>query len=202
MRMHYWNLGLVAAVIALTSTGLFAASAKLCPTGPPTAASYTWNFPKEASGLLVQMKTDAMQVQNIADTLEALDREPFENYWQYDATLLNRARTRANAMDGMLCRLETIRRVSSPWEKQAISRIAPSVVELSDTTRSAIHYLNRNQVALMFPAYTDQAEIMYNKANRIVNFVDEYQKYVNERTEARTLRRDAHQLGTNLGVTS
>ena len=202
MRMHYWNLGLIAAVIGLSSTGLFAASGKLCPTGPPTAASYTWNFPKEASGLLVQMKTDAMQVRNIADKLGGLDREPFENFWQSDAILLQSARTRVNAMDGMLCRLETIRRVSAPWEKQAIGRIAPSVVELSDTTQAAIHYLNHNQEALMFPAYTDQAEVMYNKANRIVNFVDEYQKYVSERNEARALRHDEHQLGTTLGMTS
>ena len=202
MRMHYWSLGLIAVVVGLSSTGLFAASPRLCPTGPPTAASYTWNFPREASGLLVQMKDDAVQVRSIADKLDALDRDPFDNFWQYDATLLNSARTRANAMDGMLCRLETIRRVSSPWEKQAISRVAPSVVELSDSTQAAIHYLNHNQEALMFPAYTNQAAVMYNKANRIVNFVDQYQKYVSERTQARVLRHDAHQLGTNLGVTS
>ena len=202
MRMHYWNLGLIAAIIGLSSTGLFAASATLCQTGPPTASSYTWNFPKEASGLLVQMKTDAMQVRDIADKLQAIDRESYESFWQYDATLLDSARTRVNAMDETLCRLETIRRVSAPWEKQAISRIAPSVLELSDATQAAIHYLNQNQETLMFPAYTDQAGVMYNKADRIVNFVDQYQKYVNERTEARTLRRDVHQLGTSLGVGS
>ena len=202
MKLKYWNLGLIAIVIGLSSTGLFATSAKLCPTGPPTAASYTWNFPKEASGLLVQMKTDAIQVRDIADKLDGLDHEPFDNFWQYDATLLDSARKQVNDMDGMLCRLETIRRVSSPWEKQAISRIAPSVVELSDTTQATIDYLNQNQRALVFPAYTDEAGIMYNKAGRIVNFVNEYQKYVNERNEARTLRHDVHQLGTTLGVTS
>lgn len=181
MRMKYWNLGLIVGVIALYSPGLFAASVTLCKTGPPTAASYTWNFPKEASGLLVQMKTDAMQVKNIADNLGALDRDGSGNFWQYDATLLNTARTRVNAMDGTLCRLETIRRVSAPWEKRAIGRIAPSVIELSDTTQATMQYLNRNHEALMFPAYTDEANVMYNKANKVIDFVDQYQRRLKER---------------------
>jgi hypothetical protein len=182
MRVKYWNLGLIIGVIALFSPGLFAASAKLCQTGPPTAASYTWNFPKEASGLLVQMKADAVQVRTIADNLGAIDREGYENFWQYDATLLTSARTRVNDMDGMLCRLETIRRVSAPWEKQALDRIRPSVVELTDTTQATIQYLNQNHDALMYPAYTDQAQAMYDKANRIINFVDQYQRRLNERS--------------------
>jgi len=202
MKMSYWNVGLLAGVVALASTGLFAASAKLCPTGPPTAASYTWNFPRETSGLLTQMKTDALQVRHVADKLQALNRESSENFWQYDSTLLNTAKANVNSMDRMLCRLETVRRVSSPAEKRTIGRIAPSVVELSDSTQYAIHYLNHNEDGLMFPAYTEQAQIMYNKANRIVNFVDEYQTYVKERTEARTLRRDYHKLGATLGVNS
>jgi hypothetical protein len=200
MRTKYWNLGLIIGVIALFSPGVFAASAKLCQTGPPTAASYTWNFPKEASGLLVQMKTDAMQVKNIADNLGAVDREGYNNFWQYDATLLTSARARVNDMDGMLCRLETIRRVCAPWEKQAIDRIRPSVIELTDTTQATIQYLNHNHDALMYPAYTDQAQVMYNKANRIINFVDQYQTYVNERTEARELNSNARKLGKTLGV--
>jgi hypothetical protein len=202
MKLNRWNLGLIVTLMGLSSTGLFAASATLCPMGPPTAASYTWNFPKEASGLLVQMKTDAMRVRYIADQLGGLDRDSSGNFWQADAILLSSARKRVNAMDGMLCRLETIRRVSAPWEKQAISRIAPSVVELSDTTQAAIDYLDQNQEGLIFPAYTDQAEIMYNKADRIVNFVDQYDKNLSERNEAHTLRQDVNQPRTGRGATS
>jgi hypothetical protein len=180
MRMKYWNLGLIIGVIALFSPGLFAASAKLCQTGPPTPASYTWNFPKEASGLLAQMRTDALQVRNIADTLQELDHQGENNFWQADAIALNSARQPVNAMDGMLCRLETIRRVSAPWEKRAIGRIAPSVIELSDTTQATIQYLNNNHDALIFPAYTDEAQVMYNKANRIIDFVDQYNRRLKE----------------------
>jgi hypothetical protein len=151
--------------------------------GPPTAASYTWNFPKEASGLLVQMKTDAMQVRDLADQLQALDLEADLNFWQYDASILQQERSPVNAMDHLLCRLETIRRVTSPQERKAIDRLAPSVIELSDSTQDAIQYLNNHQQALMFPAYTDQAEIMYNKADRIVESVNAYQRYASEQPE-------------------
>lgn len=181
MKISYSSVGILVGVIALSAPGLFAASAKLCPTGPVTAASYTWNFPKEASGLLTQMKTDAFQVRNIAGNLQALDRDGYANFWEYDATLLQSARSQVNAMDGMLCRLETIRRVSTPWEKQAISNVVPNIIELSDTTQAAIQYLNHNHGALMFPAYAGQAEVMYDKANRIMNFVDQYQHRLNER---------------------
>jgi hypothetical protein len=202
MRYKYLSLVTIVGLFAAYSPAVFAASSEMCPVGPPTAASYTWNFPKEASGLLAQMKSQAIQVRSLADTLQSLDREANENFWQSDATILDQARTHVNDMDQMLCRLETIRRVTNPWEKRAIADVAPSVVELSDSTQDAMNYLRGHEQTLMFPAYTNQAEVMYDKSNRIVNFVDRFQNYVSERAEARKLNHDSRRLGAALGIRS
>ena len=152
--------------------------------------------------MLAQMEAQAMQVRSLADTLQSLDREASENFWQYDATVLNQARSHVNDMDGMLCRLQAIRRATDPWERKAIGDIAPSVIELSDSTQDAINYLDEREDALMFPTFTDQAEVMYDKSNRIVNFVNRFQDYKSDRAEARKFDRDTRKLAAQLGIGS
>lgn len=202
MTRKYLSLAIVFGLFAACPRAALAASSEMCPAGPLTAASYTWNFPKEASELLAQMKAQAMQVRGLADTLQSLDQEADENFWQYDSTLLDQTRTHVNDMDRMLCRLQSIRRVTNPWERKAIADIAPSVIELSDSTRDTVNYLRGHEDALMFPAFTDQAEVLYDKSNRIVNLVNRFQDYASERAEAHKFNQDTRKLATELGIRS
>ena len=98
-------------------------------------------------------------------------------------------------MDRDLRKLERIKGGVAPWQRDAINRVAPSVVELTDYTRSAIHYLNRHQDYLYEPSYRNDANYMYTKANRIVNSVDQFDEYA-------SARREVHHLGTRLGISS
>ena len=93
LRNHFKLIVIVGAAAAFSPAAL-AASASLCPSGPPTAASYTWNFPKEASGLLNQIKADALQVRTLADNLRSLDWEAEYNFWQYDSDILQQTNPR------------------------------------------------------------------------------------------------------------
>ncbi|HEV2423321.1 MAG TPA: hypothetical protein VGZ29_00690 [Terriglobia bacterium] len=131
-----------------------------------------------------------MRVRQVSDKLIGQDHNAWDNFWQYDASTLQRAWTDVNQMDHTLYRLRTLQATCSTSEKRAINLLVPSVVELNDTTQSAINYLNQNHLALMFPAYKQDAQVMYSKANRVVTFVKEYQDYVLERVRARELKSD------------
>lgn len=191
MKIGYFKFAAFMLAVAVGSPAFAASSQSLCPVGPPTPASYTWNFPGEASSLLAQIKADAVQVSHDADNLQALDRQASLNFWQYDAAILQPERDRINAMDRLLCRLETIRRLSSPAEQKAIDRLAPSVLELSESAREAIHYVNEHQDALMFQPYTMQAGVMYDEANRVVSAVNAYERYAAEQPEAQVVPQHA-----------
>jgi hypothetical protein len=179
MNVKYLNLALIFGLLAVASPAAFAHSAQVCPVGLPTA---------EASCLLTQIKDQALEVRNLSDTLYSLDEDGTQNMWQYDASLLQEARTHVNDMDQLLYQLRAIPGMTTFAEKRTLALVAPSVVELTDTTQDAIVYLGEHQDALMFPPYRDDAEVMYNKASRIVNFVNDYQNYVLERAKARELR--------------
>jgi hypothetical protein len=185
MKVKYLNLILIFGFVA-ASPVVFAESAEVCTLDSPKA---------EAACLLAQVKGQALEVRNLSDTLYSLDEEGTLNNWQYDAPILQRAKADVNSIDQMLYELRTIRGMVSPAEQRAIALVAPSVVELSDTTQDAIVYLGQHEDALMFPPYRDDAEVMYNKANRIVNFVNHYQAYVLERARTR-------EFGSDLGLPS
>ena len=108
--MRLGNLG--AAVVF--ATGMIAAPAwavspSTCTPGKPTAESYTWNFKKEASGLLDQVKTDGMSIQRHAANLESYNGTN-EIDWQLHADQLTATKAAVNDMGQKLCRLDLIRR--------------------------------------------------------------------------------------------
>lgn len=183
MKFRYWNLALIFGFISAVSPAVFACSADVYVCN--SAETNT-----EASCLLSHMKDQALQVRQVSDNLIGLDHEGWGNFWQYDASTLQRAKTHVNEMDQTLYQLRAIQQSCSSAERRAIRLLGPSVIELSDTTQAAIHYLNQHHLALMLPAYQNDAQVMYNKANRVVNFVDDYQDYVLERARARQLKYD------------
>lgn len=166
------------------------------PTKPSTAsydsASFQLPGTKEAANLLVQLRTDAMRVRDLADQWQTYDRDPNLIDWRLHGYLLERMRDRVNAMDETFIELEGIRQDARPWEQKAIGRIAPKVVELSDSTQWAINYLNDHHTYLFNPAYTAQATYMFHQANRIVRSVANYEKVA---AAERTLRRLSPELG-------
>ena len=166
--------------------GLLAASSTGCQDGSPTPESYTWNFPKEAGTLLQRMQIHADKARDLADHLRAYDRSDVD--WHADSILLEQMRSQVNIMDEELCRLRTIERVALPWQRKAIDRVEPAVLELSDVTEAAIEYLNSNQENLWNPDYIADANYMYKDANRIVNIVGSFNEYAKAMNEIRELR--------------
>ena len=179
MKLKYLNLVLVFSSVALFSPAAFANDG--CAAGEPAS---------EAACLLTTMKDQALQVRTLSDSLQGLDHQGFNNFWQYDIPILSRAKKDVNNMDQTLYRLRSIQSMCTPVERRDISLLAPSVLELSDSTQATIAYFDQHKLALVLPAYRDDARVMYAKANRVVNLVDDYQDYVLERGRLRELRSD------------
>ena len=142
------------------------AKEQACVTGPPTAASYTWNFTREASGLLRDMHDDAARASRAAEVLQTAAQNPDES-WASRAYQLSSIRAEVDDMGKRLCRLEAIRRVAAPWQQQAIDQIAPLVQYMADNTDDAIHYLNTHQAAYWTPAYRTYSGKLYAEATAL-----------------------------------
>lgn len=147
-----------------------------CALGTPTAASYTWNFRSEAQGLIGDIAVDAREARIHADNLDgfALDSDIS---WQTHAVELDAVRDAVNDMGTKLCRLETIKRVASPWERKAINEAAPLIAEMANETEAAINFVSDHQNDLVNLTYDGYTAGLYKRSERLVNDMTEFEKF-------------------------
>jgi hypothetical protein len=198
MRLTFWLKGFCGVASLLVMAALPMAATEQCQTGPPTPASYTRNFPKEASALLQQMGTQAIQVRDLADQLQTFNRDGALISWEMDADVLTQAQAQVNAMDEELCRLRLIRRVTLPWQQKAIDRVAPKMIELTDYVEDALQNLNEkhNTVNTLDRSFAQDADFMYRRADTIARSIGNFEEYAAARTEIQQL---SPKLGMHAG---
>ncbi len=173
---HYLKLGGCLFAAALLLPAATKSENRSCALGTVTAESYTWNFPSEAQGLLSDIALDARVARSHADTLDRIAMVP-DAGWELDGAELDAVRDAVNDMGTKLCRLETIRRVSTPWEQKAINEAAPLIAEMANETQAAIMFLNDHQsnvVGMTYEGYTDG---LYQRSDKLANQMDEFEKF-------------------------
>jgi uncharacterized protein YacL (UPF0231 family) len=171
---------------ALAAMPALAMAPKECVAGKATAASYTWNFRKEATGLLQDVQSEAAQVRNHAAKIQTFGRE-YEVSWQAHSNQLSRLKTEVDDMGAKLCRLMMIRRVVAPWQQEAIDRIAPQIQLIADNAQDAIHFVNNHQESLWQPAYQRYVSNLYHESKSLSNTVNNFEEYAHARIEYRQL---------------
>jgi hypothetical protein len=160
----------VLAAALLLPAGLLAADHN-CTSGAPTPESYTHDFAKEADQLLTRVQHQAYRVRTDADGMANSSRFD-ELDWQTNADQLNNIKRHVDAMGKTLCRLDQIRSAVLPWQRKEIDRITPALVELADTTTSAIKTLSTHQQTFWATNFPNQMADIYKDANRIQNNVN------------------------------
>jgi len=173
---HCIRFGSCLSAVALLLPGATGSMNRSCALGPPTAQSYTWNFPREAQGLLKEVVSEAREVRQNADTLQRMTTDP-DIDWEPQAMELNQIRGAINEMGTRLCRLESIRRVASPWEQKAIDADAPLIAEMANEAQAAITYLNDNHHDLFNPTYRDYAAGLYQRSSRLAGNGAEFDNF-------------------------
>ena len=167
----YAKLGSCLFATAMLLPGAILANS--CAPHPPTSQSYTWNFQREARGLLSDVHSEAMQTSFHADKLRHFSPEIT---WEEDAFQLNAIRQDVNRMGTRLCRLETIERVTAPWEQKAINEAAPLITEMANETQSAIKFLNHNHDYLFNPAYHAYSAEIYRQSTKLDREVNQLER--------------------------
>ncbi len=185
MQINSIRRALWAVVSACVAPVLLVASAPSSLTGTLTTAAQRGKASQETSRLLAQVQGEAYKVQKDADQLQSYMSEPNLYDWQLDGYVLDQARSRVNAMDATLYRLRALRGETSPLQQKTIDRIAPTLVDLTDTTQLAITSLNRNQPHLYTSHLKAYANDMYSQAKLIASSVSDYRHYSNNRRELR-----------------
>ena len=129
MRTSLWfkSMYLVFSVL-MGSAMLSARTPAPCQSGKPTTESSNWDFPKEASEILSQIRVDSFQIRDSAALLRVDDRNADLVGWQAESDLLSQLRDQVNQMDSNICRLRTIAPMTTAEQQQAINRILPQMV--------------------------------------------------------------------------
>jgi hypothetical protein len=198
MHSRLWLKGFCGVATLLAVPALLMGRTEQRPVYPPVPAAYMWSFPNEASTLLQQLRTQALQVRDLADQLQAFDREGSLISWQMDASVLITVKAQVNDMDNTLSRLRAIRPMALPWQQKAIDRVAPKMIELTDYVEDAIQNLNNNHLTphILGKSYALDADFMYQRANTIARSIHQFEEYAAARTEIQQL---SPKLGTKAG---
>jgi hypothetical protein len=188
MRVNVLYQGILVAATLCVAPAALPASPRAGKATAGTVESGKGAFPFDASNLLQQVQIDALRVRANADQLQARLRGPFESSWEDNGVLLQRVAARVNNMDKLLSELRVNRSEALPWQQQAIDRIAPSVVNLTDMTEDAIVRLNSNPEHVYFSDLEGLAGDMYNEGKFIAQVIGNFEKYADASHEAQQLR--------------
>jgi predicted negative regulator of RcsB-dependent stress response len=188
MRINFLYKGVLVAATLCVAPAALPASPRASRPGAGTVESSKGAFPIDASNLLQQVQMDALSVRNDADQLKARLRDGFRNDWESDSELLESVRARVNEMDKLLSQLRANRSKALPWQQQAIDRITPTVVNLTDTTEAAIASLNDNRGHIYSSDLDGLTGDIYNRASQIDRAVANFEEYANARHEVQQLR--------------
>ncbi len=162
--------------------------------GKPTPASYTWNFHAEAARLLNGIQVDAAKAHDRAANLDAYALDSAVS-WQFHANQLATLKSVVDDMGRKLCRLEQIRRVTTPWQRKAIGDAAVSVRLMADNVQDAINFLNEYQNNFWEPGYRDNVSNVFRESGQLSQSVKTLEQYAKVHGE------DLH-LENELGVGS
>jgi hypothetical protein len=198
MRLRSWLKGFSGFAVFLVAPTLLMGGTEQRPMSHPIPAAYMWSFPNEASTLLQQLRTQALEVRDCAAQLQAFNLDGTDIDWQMDASTLTTVKAHVNDMNATLYRLRGIRQMALPWQQKAIDRVAPKMIELTDYVEDAIQNLNENHITvhILDKSYALDADYMYQRANTIARSIHQFEEYAAAKSEVNEL---SPKLGTNAG---
>jgi hypothetical protein len=196
MRINVLYKGVLVAVTLCVAPAALPAAPRAGQPGADRVESGKGAFAINASNLLQEVQIDAFRVRDNAEQLQEQLRIPSQNDWMSDGDLLERVRDRVNEMDKLLSQLRENQAAASPWQQKAIERIAPSVVNLTDTTQAAIVTLNDNHGRVGLSDLPGLARDISDRASQIVRATGDFERYANARHELRQLEQTLELKGS------
>ncbi len=178
-----------ACALLMAAPAAFAAERCECVAGKPSAASYTWNFQREANQLIQRIQDQASRAAVHAAKLQSYADSP-DLSWQIHAAQLSSLKGEINDMGQELCRLETIRSAVAPWQQQTIKRIATDIVLMADNADDAIHYVTSHQRYLWNPTYQKYTDNLAGLSTNLQTTTGRAVEFSRVRAKDRELRQE------------
>jgi hypothetical protein len=189
LRTLLWS-GCISAALALCAVPASAATAShQCVAAEPTAASYTWNFKGEANSIFRDIQSDAQEASYHADMLQSIARDP-QTTWDAHADELEYLKSDINDIGAKLCRLQTIRRVVVPWQRNVIDQIVDDTQLMADNAQDAIVFGNTHRSELWLATYQKNVNNLEDEATALAHSVGNAVQFADASKEYQELRHD------------
>ena len=130
---------------------------------------------KEVSGLLSDVKTEAVQLRHDADEMKSFTHSTLT--WQSHAAKVEEMKRHVNNAGELLTKLDNAKGAASPWQQQAIDRITPMLKELASNVTSTIEHLNQRPKLLHTGPYADYVSANYELASNLAELISDYVDY-------------------------
>jgi hypothetical protein len=165
--------------------------------GAPAEASVEWQgllFHMEASQLLRQVQWNAADLAREAAVLESFANGRITRVTHsFHANLV---RGHINTIGKQLSRLQEIRHVSAPWQREAIDAVVPIAANVATETEAAIRHLNDSSKPLWLADYTDRLHAIYDHSDRVKDAIDLHLEMAETGQKLEQLREGAKTLGS------
>ena len=181
---------------------LFLAGAGIVAGGAATAApvdkaagcacmSEDWNYQAEATDLLREVQSTANALASEAHSFHSYTLSPLAR--ESHVWAANRVKEHVNDMGQRLARLQEIRHVAAPWQREAIDAIVPDAVRLAAHTQAAIEHLNERN-PLWQQSYKDELRGISERSDRVKNAVNLHLEMADTHQRLEGLRNRAEAL--------
>lgn len=141
---------------------------------------------KPINDLLRQTETHAMLANHDAELLESYTRATAMS-WQSHANRLISMKEHANNLIEDFNKLSSMKEQGSPWQKEAIERVAPLVQEMSTHLTATIRHLNDNKPRIHMPPYRDYAKANREYMSKTSQLISDFVEYGETRAKVDSL---------------
>jgi len=140
---------------------------------------------KEVSGLLSDVKAEAVQLRHDADELKMFTH--VDRSWESHVAKVDEIKRHVNNAGALLTKLENAKSKASPWQQQAIDRVTPLLKELASNTTATIEQLNQKPKLLQTGPYADYADANYEVASNLAELISDYVDYGKSKAKSEEL---------------
>lgn len=152
---------------------------------PAVGRAQTSKDSKDISGLLSEVKTEAVQLRHDADELKSFTHAKLS--WERHVAKVEEIKRHVNNAGELLAKLGNAKGKASPWQQQAIDRITPMLRELASNTTATIEQLNQKPKLFQTGPYADHADANYEVASSLAELISDYVDYGKSKAKSEEL---------------
>jgi len=143
---------------------------------------------KEVTDLLGQAKSEALQLQDDAATMESYTQSNMS--WQSHAMKITEIKDHVNTLGQTVGKLTAARGTASLWQQTAIDRINPILRELAANVEATINHLDKDRThPLQSTAHKDYLKANAELASRMATVISDFVDYGDTKTRFEDLSR-------------